>query len=139
MSVCRQLKASRHTLAKIVHERNRIAGVPNTDQIADRKLSFGIHRDPSPNIAVSEILALRLGNILLLASGKTPNLIALNALRCYASNISIMIIETRFASVFQQFRDRILADPCHSHDRADAVTFDYHSEDLRAALPRELV
>src|SRR6516162_4073934 len=139
MAVSRQLQACCHALAKIIDQRHCVFCIPVANKVANRQLRMGVHSYPGPNIAVDEILTLRLGDVLLFATSEAPNLVALDTFSGNAANVSVVIEHARFPGVLQQLCDRILADPGHPHDGTDAVALDHHAENFSTAFARELV
>src|SRR3984893_18641843 len=101
MAVCCQLHAMRKTFRKIVHEVISAARVALANEPARNEFGVGVQRHPRPNVARAFSFMLD-GTIFLFRINKTPNLIALNALRFQIYEYLVLIIGTGATKIAQK-------------------------------------
>jgi hypothetical protein len=101
-----------------------------TDEIGEAKFSIGVDGCPRPNVSPSgQLLLWR--SVLLFATDKTPNLIALQTANPNITHMCIVIADASASKVTKHLGDSILACASHASDRTDGNTLDHHCRYLR--------
>lgn len=139
VAVRRELHPAIDPEPKIVHEEVGALGVAVADKVAHDQLRIAIERGPRPNRSsrVRRVFGGR--NVLRLGVAKTPNLVALDALRLYSDDGVEMVDRTRFAGINEQLRHGVDRDADNALDGAHRAALAEHREDLDALSKRQLV
>jgi hypothetical protein len=128
-------KAARHVL----HEGLRVASVSPADQPPHDELGVGVQRGPRPGIPGAVRRGLGLGDVLLLAVGEGPNLVARDALGPDTAHSGVVEGFASAPGIDQQLRHRVEADAGDPRDGAQAVALAEQRQDGGTLLGRELV
>jgi hypothetical protein len=103
------------------------------------KLCLRVRRKPEPSIASVELWPLHRGDVLLLCSDESPNLVDLEPLAIEALEHTVLIPSRRLASVHNELADCRLAETRHACDSADAHALAEELKGLGAIAARQLV
>lgn len=137
--VGRQLNAMAQAAGQIVHELVRRASVPPSDMPAGNQLRFGIDRRPRPHVAVTELPALLLRDVLRLGVAEGPDFVALQPAAFEVAEHPVLELGARLASFDLELNDGVDRHPAEAGGRPDADAFNEAGEDAGAGFGGELV
>jgi len=128
------LDAVLQAILEVSKERVAVGRIARTDEPRGDKLGLRIDGNPSPHVAIAELVFVLDRDVLGLGVDELPNLIDLDASRVQVAKRLVLVVRAHLAKVSQKSNDGVLCDAGYAYRGPDRYALDKAGNHLATTL-----